>query len=106
MLTLCCHASISGPTPIHMYTFPSSYTLCKLEQSLLLPRWYVNQIYVSCADPSAVEKAGLKVNKKGGCTISTVKLGGWKKSFLVAKEVGAWEVPRQSKKPSAKSKQS
>ena len=65
----------------------------------------MTQIYVSSADPIAVTNAKLKINKKGGTTLSPIKLGGWEKTFQLAKEIGSWpkvDEPkiRRTKKPS------
>ena len=53
-------------------------------------RWSVGQLYVSAADPAAVGVAGVKINKKGGTTLSILKLGGWHVAFPLAKRIGKW----------------
>lgn len=50
------------------------------------------------ADPIAVGNAKLKINKKGGTTLSPIKLGGWEKTFKLAKEIGSWPKVDEPKK--------
>lgn len=62
----------------------------------------MKQIYVSSADSKAAAAAQVKINGKGGVTLSPVKLGGWDKAFLLAQELGSWpKKSKQSKKASA-----
>jgi len=67
----------------------------------------VAQIYVSTSDPVVAANAKLKINKKGGTTLSPIKLGGWDKTFKLAKEIGSWpKVDEPQKvKPRRSSKQ-
>ena len=63
-------------------------------------RWYVSQIYVSSANEAVASTSDMKVNKKGGTTVSVKKVGGWQKAWEVAKSIGSWEskpVQRQKK---------
>lgn len=55
---------------------------------------------MSSADQAAADAAELKVNKKGGTTISVKKIGGWRKAWDAAKSVAGWEsksAPRPKK---------
>ena len=36
-------------------------------------------------------EAGLRTNKKGGTTVSVLKIGGWPKAWKLAKAVGRWK---------------
>jgi len=40
----------------------------------------------------------LKINKKGGTTLSPIKLWGWEKTFKLAKEIGSWPKVDEPKK--------
>jgi hypothetical protein len=61
----------------------------------LLSRWFVKQIYVSTADPKVALVTKTKVNKKGGTTVSTGKVGGWGAAFSLAQDIGSW--PKKNK---------
>ena len=63
----------------------------------------MKQIYVSTADPKAAVVAKVKVNKKGGTTLSVGKVGGWGEAFSLAKDIGSWpKKNKQAKQPAAK----
>lgn len=65
-------------------------------------RWFAKQIYVTTSDSTAAAKAKAKVNKKGGTTLSPMKLGGWDVAYALAQELGSWPTGnKQSKTTSA-----
>lgn len=55
------------------------------------------------ADPKAAELAEMRINQKGGVTLSPIKLGGWDKAFDLARKLGSWpkNQAKQSKKSTA-----
>lgn len=53
-------------------------------------RWTLEQIYVTKVLVETAIPNGLQANKKGGCTITVRKRGGWKDSFLMAQKIAGW----------------
>lgn len=61
----------------------------------------MKQIYVTVADVKAAEDLEVTINKKGGVTLSPLKLGGWGKAFLMAQSIGGWPPHTKQQKDTA-----
>ena len=59
-------------------------------------RWYLGQMYVSKVGCANVQMYGVKVNGKGGVTITIKKRGGWATAYNLAKKVAGWEKEETS----------
>ena len=53
-------------------------------------RWTLEQIYVNKVISEKHLPDSLTVNRKGGCTISVKKRGGWSESFSLGQKLAGW----------------
>ena len=53
-------------------------------------RWSIDQIYVTKVLDASSAPTGLAANKKGGCTISVRKRGGWVDSYQIGQKMAGW----------------
>ena len=68
----------------------SVYSICILFSQRNGLRWTLDQIYVTKVLVPSSLPSGLAPNKKGGCTISVRKRGGWELSYKLGQKAAGW----------------